>query len=285
MIAGVELGGTKCNLILASGPDDIRGETRIPTTTPDETLAAIEAVLDGWRGFTAIGIASFGPVSINPAAADYGSITATTKPGWSHIDIARRIERRYGVPVGFHSDVTGAALGEGRWGAARGVSDYAYITIGTGVGVGLISAGRPIAGMSHPELGHIMPARMPGDDWPGSCAFHGACVEGLASGPAIAALTGLAGSAVVDDHPVWEPVAHTIAQLCQVLVLTGIPRRIVIGGGVGGNRPQLLPRIRVALAAAIGGYGIGAELGDLDTYLVPATLGDRSGALGAILLP
>ncbi len=285
-IAGVELGGTKCNLVLAGGPDDIRGEARIPTMTPGETLAAIEAVLDEWRGlFAAIGIASFGPVAIDPAAPDYGSITATTKPGWSHTDIARRIEARYGVPVGFHSDVTGAALGEGRWGAARGVADHAYITIGTGVGVGLISNGRPIAGMSHPELGHMMPQRLAGDDWPGNCPFHGACVEGLVAGPAIAARTGMAGDAVPDDHPIWAFAAHTIAQLCHTLVMTGIPRRILIGGGVGGSRRNLLPRIRSALGATIGDYRIGAELDDLETYLVPAALGDRSGSLGATLLP
>lgn len=286
LIAGVELGGTKCMCILTTGPDDVRAIERVPTTTPAETLGAIEAVLDAWRGgFTAIGIASFGPVSIDPAAANYGSITTTTKPGWSHTDIARRIAARYGVPVGFHSDVTGAALGEGRWGAAQGLADHAYITIGTGVGVGLIAGGWPIPGMAHPELGHVMPQRMAGDDWPGNCRFHGACVEGLVAGPAIAARTGMAGEDVPEDHAAWPVIAHSIAQLCHTLAMTGIPRRIVIGGGVIGTRPHLLPQIRAALATAIGDYRHGRALDDLDRYLVPAMLGDRSGPLGATLLP
>ena len=192
LIAGVELGGTKCVCILARGPDDIVAERRVATTDPATTLAAIEATLDGWRAhaFAALGIASFGPVSLDRNAADYGHITATPKPGWRDADVAGRLERRFGVPTGFHTDVTGAALGEGRWGAARGLADYAYVTVGTGVGVGMIARGVPVDGMTHAELGHIRPVRMPGDDWPGICSFHGACVEGLVSGPAIAARAG-----------------------------------------------------------------------------------------------
>ena len=132
LIAGIELGGTKCICILGSGPEDIRDEVRIPTTSPDETLAAIEAVLDRWRGYQALGIASFGPVSIDPAADDYGFITATTKPGWSNTDVGGRLARRAGVPTGFNSDVAGAALGEGRWGVAQDVADHAYVTVGIG---------------------------------------------------------------------------------------------------------------------------------------------------------
>lgn len=283
-VVGLELGGTKCNLILATGPDDIRGERRIATTTPEETLAAIEAVLDGWQGFSAIGIASFGPLSIDPAAANFGSITTTTKPGWSHVDVLRRIEQRYAVPVGFHTDVTGAALGEGRWGAAADVADFAYVTIGTGVGVGLISGGRPITGMTHPELGHLRPARLPGDVWPGNCPFHGPCIEGLVSGPALAARTGIAGGDLSDDDPVWGPVAHSIGQLCYALAMTGIPRRIVFGGGVMVGRAHLITRIRAELANALGDYQRGGELADLDRYVVPAALADRAGPLGAMLL-
>ena len=135
LIAGIELGGTKCIAILASGPDAIHERVELPTTKPDETLAALEAVIDGWSGFAALGIASFGPVSIDHGAADYGRITSTPKPGWAGTDIARRLAARYVVPTGFHTDVIGAALGEARWGAAQGLADLAYVTVGTGIGV------------------------------------------------------------------------------------------------------------------------------------------------------
>ena len=151
LIAGIELGGTKCVCLLASGPEAIEEEVRIPTTAPAETLAAIEAVLDRWQGFAAIGVASFGPVGVDRQAADWGQVTVTTKPGWSHTDIARRWERRYAVPVGFHTDVVGAALAEAQWGAAAGLADIAYVTVGTGVGVGLIAGGRPVDGLTMPS--------------------------------------------------------------------------------------------------------------------------------------
>lgn len=284
LIAGVELGGTKCNLILATGPDDIREEVRIPTTTPDETLAAIEAVLGWWTGYDALGIASFGPVSIDRTAADYGFITATTKPGWSGTDVARRLATRAGVATGFDSDVAGAALGEGMWGAAQGLPDHAYVTVGTGVGVGLVMHGAPTDGMTHPELGHVRTTRVAGDDWAGHCAFHGACVEGLASGPAIEARTGTPAPDLPLDHPAWDGVAHTLAQLLHVLVLTGIPRRIVMGGGVMTGMPHLLPLIRAKLVASLGGYGATGGIAPVEAYVVPAALGNRAGPLGAIVL-
>lgn len=284
LIAGVELGGTKCNLILASGPDDVREEVRVPTTTPAETLGMIAAVLERWRGYDAIGIASFGPVSIDPAAPDYGSITATTKVGWSSTDVLRRLSPVDGVPAGFATDVAGAALGEGAWGAARGVADHAYITVGTGVGVGLVLGGEPVAGLTHPELGHIRPARLAGDDWPGVCRFHGACVEGLASGPAIAARTGRDGTTVAADDPVWEPVVDALAQLLHALVLTGMPRRIVMGGSVMTGNPHLFPRLHDRLRQSLAGYVSATGLEPLAEYVVPAALGNRAGPLGAVVL-
>lgn len=284
LVAGVELGGTKCVCILGTGPDDVRAIERIPTTTPAETLAAIEAVLDGWRGFAALGIPSFGPVGIDRAAPDWGQITATTKPGWSGTDIAPRLAARYGVPVGFETDVVGAALAEAHWGAAQGLADLAYVTIGTGVGVGLIAGGKPLSGLTHAELGHVRPRRLQGDAFAGMCVFHGDCVEGLASGPAIAARVGTPGDQLTAGDPAWVPIADAIAQLCHMLVLTGIPRRIVFGGGVAVGTPHLLPRVRVALVESLGGYGNTGLLGDLDKFIVPAALGDRAGPLGAILL-
>lgn len=284
LIAGVELGGTKCIAILASGPDRVLEEVRIPTTTPAETLPALEAALDQWRCVAAIGIASFGPVSIDRASVHYGHITSTPKPHWANTDVARRLASRYGVPTGFHSDVVGAALAEARWGAGHGLADLAYVTVGTGVGAGMIAHGRPVDGLTHAELGHIRPPRLAGDDWGGSCPFHGACVEGLAAGPAIAARTGIKGEDLAADHPAWEPVVEALAHLFATMVLTGVPRRIVLGGGVLVGNDFLLPRLRRATAASLAGYVALPEVEDMDTFLVPAALGGRAGPLGAIVL-
>ena len=283
LIAGIELGGTKCICILAHGPDRIEDEVRIPTTRPDETMAAIEAVLEKWTGFTALGIASFGPVSIDRTAADYGHVTVTPKPGWSHTDIARRLQARFAVPTGFHTDVVGAALAEARWGAAKGLADMAYVTVGTGIGVGMIAGGRPVDGLTHAELGHIRPARFPGDDWIGACAFHGACLEGLASGSAIRARTGTPAEDIPADDPVWDRIAHELGQLLHTLVLTGVPRRIVMGGGVMIGTGHLFPRIRAAMMRSLGGYIPLPEIA-LESYVVPPALGGNAGPLGAIVL-
>jgi fructokinase len=284
LVAGIELGGTKCNCILATGPDDIRDEVRIPTTTPAETLAAIADVLTRWQGYDALGIASFGPVSIDRRAPDYGAITATTKPGWSNTDVARRLAEVAGVPIGFNSDVAGAALGEGRWGASRDVADHAYITVGTGIGVGLVLGDAPVEGLTHAELGHVRPVRLPGDLWPGSCSFHGDCAEGLASGSAIRARAGVSADRLADDDPAWDGVAHVLAQLIHTLVLTGIPRRVVMGGGVMTGIPHLFPRIRRKLLDSLGGYGATGLIEPVEQFVVPAALGSRAGPLGAIEL-
>ncbi len=282
-IAGVELGGTKCVCVLGTGPGDLRDEVRLPTTSPVETMAAIEAVLAGWR-FDAIGIASFGPVGIDRAAANWGHITATTKPGWSGADIAARLSRRFGVPVGFETDVVAAALAEARWGAGAGLADLAYVTIGTGVGVGMITGGRPLSGLTHAELGHVRPRRMTGDAFAGHCTFHGDCIEGLAAGPAIAARAGRPAEQLSADDPAWTPVVDALAQLCHMLVMTGVPRRILFGGGVSLGAPHLLPRIRATLRESLGGYGEAALIAPLDAYIAPAGLGAQAGPLGAILV-
>ncbi|WP_425229422.1 ROK family protein [Sphingomonas sp.] len=284
LIAGVELGGTKVVCILASGPDRIEEEVRIPTTSAVETLGAVEGVLDRWAGFAALGIASFGPVGIDRHAADWGRITVTTKPGWSDTDVGRRLERRYGVPVGFHTDVVGAALAEARWGAAAGLADVAYVTVGTGIGVGLVAGGMPVDGLTHQELGHIRPVRFSGDDWIGVCPFHGACIEGLASGPAIAARVGRKAEELAPGDPAWDGVAHTLGQLLHTLVLTGVPRRIVMGGGVMTGAQHLLPRLREAMARSLAGYSMLPEVAQAESFVVLAGLGAQAGPLGAILL-
>jgi len=290
LLGGVELGGTKCVCLIGTGPDDIRAQMSIPTGgDSNATLAQIEGILRGWTAvhgpIAALGVASFGPVELDRTSARYGFITSTAKPGWRNTDVARRLAKLFPVPVGFDTDVNGAALAEGRWGAARHLADFAYVTVGTGVGVGLVVDGRPAYGFSHSELGHIRIARKAGDLWQGTCSFHGDCVEGLASGVAIAARAGLPASQIPQDSPVWELVAHALAQLLHTLVLATAPRRILIGGGVAQGRPELLGLVRRQLVESLNGYLKLEELaGGIDGYAVAPGLGPLAGPLGALAL-
>jgi fructokinase len=288
LVAGIELGGTKCVCTLASGPGRVVDEDRLPTTTPTETMNGISAILDRWRdahGFAALGIASFGPVELDRDALDYGHITNTPKPGWEDTDVAQRLTRRYGVPTGFDTDVSGAALSEGRWGGAQGLKSYAYITVGTGVGVGVIVDGKPAVGLGHAEGGHVRVPRVKGDDWEGACIFHGDCVEGLASGFAVEKRSGRKGGEIGSDDPVWGLVAHALAGLCNNLVFTCVPERILIGGGVATKQPQMLPMIREKLVAMMAGYAHAKKIAQqIDRFIAPPALGDQAGPLGSIAL-
>lgn len=284
LIAGLELGGTKCVALLGTGPDDVRARETIPTTDPAATLAAIEAVLDGWE-FDAIGVASFGPLELNPAMLAFGSITATTKPGWTGTDLVNRLKARYACPIGFQTDVNGAAIAEGRWGAAQGMATHAYITIGTGVGVGLVAGGRPVLGVAHGEAGHMRVPRLAGDTYPGWCPFHGDCVEGLIAGPALAERFGMPGKELPDDGPQWDLFVHDLGGLLHNLVAAAAPERIAIGGGVIATREHLFPRLRTRLIESLGGYGsLVAYAGELDRRLGPPGLGAMAGPLGAIAM-
>lgn len=284
LVAGLELGGTKCVAILATGPDDIRARQTVPTADPVTTLAALEAVLDGWQ-FDAIGVASFGPLDLNPASPDFGSISRTTKPGWAGADLVRRLTARYAKPLAIQTDVIAAAFAEGRWGAAQGLSSHCYITIGTGVGVGLISGGRPVEGFSHGEAGHMRVARAKGDDFAGWCPFHGDCIEGLISGPALADRFGRSGETLPDDGPEWDAFVHDLTGLLHNLVVVAAPERFAIGGGVMAARERLFPRLRARLAASIGGYGsLSAYVQELDRRLGAPGLGPLAGPMGAIAM-
>jgi fructokinase len=288
IFAGVEMGGTKCICTLGTGPEDIRAQEVLPTRDPGTTLAAIADVLDLWSesvgAFAAIGVASFGPLDLHRGSRTYGRIRSTPKELWGNIDLLGFFSRRFAAPVGLTTDVIGAALAEGRWGGARGLTDYAYVTIGTGIGVGLVAAGKPVIGCHHPELGHVRIARLPGDDWPGNCPFHGDCVEGLASGPAIEARCGQPAAGVAATNPVWDTVAHALAQLAHILVLSVAPQRILIGGGVSAQ-PHLFPRIRRSLAVSLNGYlDIEEVSSGLDQYIALPGLGSRAGPLGALAL-
>jgi fructokinase len=283
-VAGIELGGTKCILTLAHGPNDILGQATVPTEAPETTLAGIEAVLGRWwndHGFAALGIASFGPVCLDPADDRFGYILTTSKPGWSGTDVARRLATPFAVPMAFDTDVNGAALAEMRWGAGQGLRDFAYVTVGTGVGVGLIVNGRPTRGIGHCEMGHIRVPRVPGDTAPSGCPFHDDCIEGLASGTGIrAALGDQPVETVGDDHPVWDRVASAIALLCHTMVATAGPQRIAIGGGVMQRQPHLLARIDPLLRESIAGYLTVPPA----PYVVSPALGDQAGPLGPIAM-
>lgn len=282
MIAGLELGGTKCVAMLAGGPQRIAETAVVPTTTPEETLGALERILDGWA-FDAIGIAAFGPLDLQRDSPTYGHMAATPKAGWGGASLLPRFAARYGKPAAIQTDVEGAALAEGRWGAAQGMRDHVYITVGTGVGIGAIVDGKPAGGVMHGEAGHMRVGRRQNDNFAGVCPFHGDCLEGLVSGPAIGARAGRSGAEVPDDDSVWRDVVDALAAGLHNLVLTLAPARISIGGGVFATRPGLFPLLRAATARSLGGYGtIDQWLQTVEDRIGPPGLGDRAGPLGAI---
>jgi fructokinase len=279
--AGVELGGTKCVAILARGPDEVLARETVPTTSPEETLGALAGMLSKWQ-FDSLGVASFGPVDLDPDSATYGHITSTPKPGWAGTDVLGPLQGAAGVPAAFDTDVNGAALAEMRWGSGRGFRDFAYVTVGTGVGVGLIANGLPMRGFAHCELGHIRVARLPGDEFAGSCVYHGDCVEGLAAGPSLVARVGAERvSELAAGDRVWTSVASSLAQLCHAIVCAAAPRAIAIGGGVIDNQPHLLERIEAMLVDSLNGY---MTLPAGAAYIRPPALGRDAGPFGAIAL-
>lgn len=289
MIAGIETGGTKvlCAVASAEHPDEIITETRIATTTPVETLGAVSGFLReacGGRALRAVGIASFGPLELDRSSPDYGRLTATPKRGWEHASLLEHLALPAGIPFEIVTDVTGAAIGEQRWGAARGLQRLAYATIGTGVGVGLILDGAPLVGTGYPEMGHILVRRHPADRFEGVCRYHGDCLEGLASGPAVSARWGADASSLPPEQQVEaiEILAYYIAQLAAVITAAIGTERIVLGGGVM-QTPGLPAAVREQFQTITGGADAG-QLHDPESYLVLPGLDGASGLRGALAL-
>lgn len=287
LLGGIEAGGTKFVCAVGTGPDDFRAETRFPTTTPEETIGQALAFFKEQaqkEPLAAIGIASFGPVDPNPASPTFGYITTTPKPHWAQTDLAGALARALGVPVGFDTDVNGAALGEYRWGAAQGLDTFIYLTIGTGLGGGGLVNGRLMHGLIHPEMGHVRLPRHPNDPYPGACPFHGDCLEGMAAGPALQGRWGRRAETLPLDHPAWEIEAHYLAYGLVNFICTLSPQRIVLGGGVM-DQAHLFPLVRRKTQELLNGYVQSPEIIEgIDRYIVPPGLGNRAGVLGAIAL-
>lgn len=284
---GIEAGGTKFVCCVGTGPDDIRAETRFPTTTPEETLGrAVEFFrAEAGQDLLGLGVACFGPVDLDPGSPTYGHVTTTPKPGWAGADVVGMLREALEVPVGFDTDVNGAALGEARWGAGQDADPFVYLTVGTGIGGGALVNGVPLHGLVHPEMGHVRVRHdRARDPFEGTCPFHGDCVEGLAAGPAMGRRWGVPAETLPAGHPAWELEASYLAELLAGLVCTLSPQRIVLGGGVMSG-PGLFPLLRRETVRLLAGYVASpAILTGIDDYLVPPGLGDRSGRLGAIAL-
>ena len=284
--AGLEAGGTKCVCAIGTAPDDLRALTQFPTTTPAQTMAHAVAFFEAQRsGLMALGIASFGPLDSRPCSASFGWITSTPKPGWAHTDLAGTLNRALRLPVAFDTDVNAAALAEQRWGAAQGLHTFLYVTVGTGIGGGAMVNGRLLHGLLHPEMGHIrIPHDWQVDPFPGLCPYHGDCLEGLASGPALAARWARPAHTLPPDHPAWSLAARYLALGLVSFICTLVPQRIIMGGGIM-HQEHLFPRVRHEVRQLLNDYiQVAALNAQLDDYIVPPALGDRAGVLGALAL-
>jgi fructokinase len=289
LFGGIEGGGTKFICAIGSSPDDIRAETRFatvdPQTTITKTISFFQEQTKQHGKLVAIGVASFGPVDLRLDSPTYGYITTTPKPGWANVNILGQISRGLGVKTAFELDVNAAAFGEWRWGAGQGIASLIYLTVGTGIGGGVLIEGRLVHGLVHPEIGHMLiPHDRMIDPFPGICPYHGDCLEGLSTGLAMEKRWGMRAEELPPDHPAWALEAEYLASGLVNLILAYSPERIILGGGVM-QQPQLFPLIREKVRSKLAGYVTSAEiLQDIDHYIVPPGLGNRAGVLGAIAL-
>jgi fructokinase len=289
VLGGVEAGGTKFVCVVGHGPGTILQEERIATTTPAETLGRVVAFFRAAErrhgSCAAFGVASFGPLDLDPASPAWGRLTRTPKPGWAGADLVAPLRAAFGRPVAVDTDVNGAGLAEALWGAGRGADCVVYVTVGTGIGGGVIHHRQPLRGLSHPEMGHVrVPRHFDDATFAGVCPFHGDCLEGLASGPAGLARWGAPLETLGADHLAWDVLGFYLAHLCAAATMLLAPDVIVMGGGVM-KSPPLLPAVRRWSRRLLAGYPQSPRLaGDLEAYIVPPALGDRAGALGALAL-
>jgi fructokinase len=285
LLGAIEAGGTKFVCAVGTAEGEIIQETRIPTSSPSETLDQVIAFFRPHaEALVAIGIGSFGPVQIDRTSAQYGFITSTPKEGWRTFDLLGTIRRAFPVPAGFDTDVNAAALAEARWGAAQGLRSSLYVTVGTGIGGGALIDGSPLHGLAHTEMGHIrIPHDLARDPFPGVCPFHADCLEGLASGPAMEARWHALASTLAPDHPAWLLEAEYLALACVNWICTISPQRIVLGGGV--MRPHLFPPIHRRVGELLNNYLEVPQLThEIDQYIVPSPLEGKAGLLGALEL-
>lgn len=281
-LGAIEAGGTKMVCAIGNNSGEIFEQISIPTETPEITIPKMIAFFEG-KGIEALGIGCFGPIDLNKKSDTYGYITTTPKLAWQNFDMVGTFKRALKVPVGFDTDVNGSALGEYTWGIGKGLGSCIYITVGTGIGVGVISDGHLLHGMLHPEAGHILLSRKPGDKMESFCPFHDNCFEGLAAGPAIEKRWGKKAIELADQDEVWELEAEYIAQALVNYTLTLSPERIILGGGVM-HQKQLLPLIRQKFKTLLNDYVVTERLKDLDSYIVVQSLDDKQGIMGALRL-
>lgn len=274
----VETGGTKIVWRIADAGGAVLGEGRFSTGKPEDVVEALVAAVDG-RSISAVGMASFGPLMVDPAADDYGRMLATPKAGWAGFNLSKTLADRLGAPFAVDTDVNAAAAAEARLGAGRGARAVAYVTVGTGIGGGFCVDGRTLKGALHPEIGHLFVRRVEGDGQASACPFHADCVEGLAAGPSVQAR--LAGRRLEDAPEVMAYVADYLGQLVAGLVFAWAPDRIVFGGGVM-STPGLLAQVEVQARRSVAGYGSGVVMGG-GGYLVAASL-ENAGLEGALLM-
>ena len=288
MYGGIEGGGTKFRCVVGTGPEDIRAERRVDTADPEGTIRAVlEFFLEARAehpSIDALGIASFGPLE-GEHGSGYRGIGNTPKRAWRGVDLVGPFAEALRVPVMLDTDVNAAARGEHRWGAGRGLRVVAYVTVGTGIGGGVVVDGEPLPGVLHPEIGHMRIPVRAGDEFPGACPFHGHCWEGLASGPALRARWGTPPDALGQSLGEARALeAFYVGTALANLALVVSPDRIVLGGGVLAM-PGLMAAVRSAFADALAGYGTAdSVLEDIDGYISAPELGSRSGVIGALVL-
>ncbi len=283
LIGAIEAGGTKFVLGLGDEHGRIHDRLSIPTETPEKTMGGLFRYFKG-RPLDALGVGCFGPVDLDRSSESYGSILSTPKLAWRNYGMLKALREQFSLPVGFDTDVNGAVLGEHSWGNARGLGSALYLTVGTGIGAGIIVEGRLLHGLAHPEFGHIRVRRAPGDDFPGLCPYHGDCLEGLASGPALRKRWGRGADELPAGHDAWRIEADYLGQALAAAVLVLSPERIILGGGVM-KQPQLFPLIRAAVIANLASYVVRPELAEgIGEYIVPPGLGDDAGLAGALAL-